>query len=67
MGLPAEYDEKTITSDEAMSSIFEEQDAIIRARLILQFEARAKELDNKLFKKEKDKNILSNFKRVLRA
>lgn len=67
MGLPADYDENTITSDEAMESIFQEQDTIIRARLILQFEARAKELDSKLFKREKDKTIWANFKRVLRA
>lgn len=67
MGVPSEYDENTITSDSAMESIFGEQDAIIRARLILEFEARAKELDNKLFKKEKDKTIWTNFKAVLRA
>lgn len=67
MGLPTDYDENTITSDDAMESIFREQDTIIRARLILEFEARAKELDSKLFKREKDKTIWANFKRVLRA
>lgn len=67
MGLPTDYDENTITSDDAMRSIFQEQDTIIRARLILDFEARAKELDSKLFKREKDKTIWANFKRVLRA
>ncbi len=67
MGLPAEYDENSITSDEAMESIFQEQDTVIQAKLIIAFEARAKELDNKIYTKEKDKNILKNFKKVLKA
>ncbi|MDO5478174.1 MAG: DUF927 domain-containing protein [Clostridia bacterium] len=67
MGLPADYDENSILSDGAMESIFMEQDTIVRARLLVDFQARARELDEKIYPTVRKQHILKDFCRMVKA